>query len=342
MKSRLDIADIQRARELVDRASRIVITSHHNPDGDAIGSSLGWYHFLQGLGKDCRVIVPNDYPGFLKWMPGTDSLIIHELNPNQAEELIANAELIFCLDFNQSNRLNSLEPFVLQASCPKVLIDHHLEPESFTEVLISDQRAAATGEIIYHLMRIGWSDQPISRDIAECLYAAIITDTGSFQYPSTTPDVHRIIAELMETGMNASEVCNELYNRFSFRRMRFVGFCMSERLELLKDLNTGVIALTREDMRRFNIEKGDTEGIVNIPLKMDNVVLAILVTERNGLTKISFRSKGDLNVNEIARRHFRGGGHKNAAGGSSDLSVPDTVREIRKVLEQYKEKILNS
>jgi bifunctional oligoribonuclease and PAP phosphatase NrnA len=322
---------------------KIVITTHHKPDADALGSSLALARFLKKLKHDVQVIVPSDYPSFLDWMSGNESVWVYsEGKEERSAAYIEAADIIFCLDFNALGRINELGSLVGKSKAIKVLVDHHLEPQNFAEISISDTSAAATCTLIYELI-VGLDGRHLMDTyIAECIYAGIMTDTGSFRHSNTDQKVHRIIAELYEWNLDSSRVHRLIFDTNSEERLRLLGFCLSEKLVVLADSYTAFMYLSAEELQRFDAQTGDTEGLVNYALSLDKVVFAAMIIEREDGVKISFRSKGDFNVNVFARTHFEGGGHKNASGGRSLKSLPETVRNFREIVSTYKEELLEN
>lgn len=316
---------------------RIVITTHHKPDGDAMGSSLALYHYLLKKGHTVHVITPSDYPYFLHWLPGNAEVLVYPGNEQQAEKLIAEAELIFCLDFNNLKRINELGKHVRNAEAPRVLIDHHLDPENFDQYRLWNAQACATAELVYEFITGLGDGELIDKAISTCIYTGIMTDTGSFRFPSTTASVHRIIARLIDAGAENSRIHELIYDTSSETRLRFLGYCLSEKLEVLHEYRTGFIAISRQELERFQVSTGDTEGIVNYALSIYNIKFAALIIDRSDVVKLSFRSKGEFPANEIAKRYFEGGGHRNAAGGQSKDPLEKVVTKFKQVLEEYKE-----
>lgn len=320
---------------------KIVITTHHKPDADALGSSLALYWYLKKKGHIPVVISPTDYPEFLHWMSGQDEVIIfNEGKEKESEELIEKADIIFCLDFSALHRINEVGDLVRKAKAVKVLVDHHLEKEAFADLEFCDTSAAATAELIYEIMEALGEEAYIDECIGACLYAGIMTDTGSFKYASTSPKTHRICARLMEKGVDTASVHRFIFDTNSENRLKFLGYTLSEKLKVLQEYRTAYIALTKEDLKRFNSRTGDTEGLVNYALSMKGIVFAAIIIDRKETVKLSFRSVGDFSVNEFAARHFEGGGHKNAAGGKSDLGLQTTIEKFIALLPEYREQIV--
>lgn len=337
----LNPAALSALRELLATPKEIFITTHHKPDADALGSSLGWAGYLRQRGHSVTVVTPTDYPAFLNWMPGQETVVIYDPKTNDAlvRRLVAEAQLIFCLDFNTLSRINELGPMVAAAPAPKVLVDHHLAPDDFAQVAFSHPEAAATCELVFELIRALGDEALITPAIGECLYAGIMTDTGSFRHPSTSRNVHLITAELLALGVNTSAVHRRVYDSSSEQRLRFLGFVLKDKLTVVRESNTAYIAITADELRAYDSKTGDTEGLVNFALSIDGIRLAVLLVERGPVVKISFRSVGEFSVNDFARRHFNGGGHRNAAGGISYVSLAATVQQLLALLPQYAEEL---
>jgi bifunctional oligoribonuclease and PAP phosphatase NrnA len=325
-------------KKLLSKPQKIVITTHHKPDADALGSSLGLAGILKKLGHEVSVITPSDYPDFLAWMHGNDEVINFENNNQEkSKKLVNEAELIFCLDFNSLKRINSLGEEVDQARATKVLIDHHLEPDHFADYEFWDVSAAATCQLIYGLIEELKLLHLMDAQIAECLYAGVMTDTGQFKHPNTTREVHLVTAKLMDHGVDVSKVSNLIYDSNSIDRLRFTGYIISQKMMVNSDLNTTYFVISASDLKKFRSKTGDTEGVVNYGLSIRGMVLSVLIIEREDGVKLSMRSRGDFSVNEFARKYFNGGGHKNAAGGSSELSLADTVTKFEKLILEHKD-----
>jgi len=335
--------DFQAFKELLNTPKNIIIVTHHKPDADALGSSLGLSGYLKKKGHRVTVISPSDYPNFLHWMKGNDEVLIYEKSKKHSiNQLIEAADIIFCLDFSSLPRINELGEHVGQSEAIKVLVDHHLDPEDFASYKFWSVEAAATAELIYELIISMGDTDLIDQHIAESLYAGIMTDTGSFQHSNTTQNVHRITASLIELGADTHKVARSIYDSNTLDRLRFIGFSLSQRLEVLEEFNVALFAISKEDLIRFNSKTGDTEGLVNYALSIQGIVLAALIIDHGELIKISFRSVGDFPANELAQRYFNGGGHKNAAGGRSKLSLEETVNKFKNLLPSYKSKLTTS
>jgi len=326
--------NIHELKSILALPKDILITTHRNPDGDAIGSSLALYHYLTRHGHSVDIIAPSEYPEFLNWMPAHEKIIIYDNDPELSEGVIKKAEVIFCLDFNDLERIDKVGELIEPSKAVKVMIDHHLYPESFAKFIISDTMASSTCELIFDFIdRLGHKNQ-IDRIIGEAIFTGIITDTGSFKY-STSAKLFRVVADLLEIGVDDYLLQDLIFNSMEVKHLRLLGHCLYNRMEILEEYRTGIITLTKEDYSEFDIKRGDTEGIVNYLLKVKNVVMAVFITEQPTIVKMSLRSKGDFSVQEIAKKHFRGGGHKNAAGGISFQPLDVTVRRFKRILPNY-------
>ncbi len=320
------------------KPKKIIITTHHKPDGDALGSSLGLYHWLIKKGHDVHVVLSSDFPAFLEWMPGFETLIYYPEQPDRAQQLFDEAAIIFCLDYSALSRTNILEPVIRAAKGQKWMIDHHLDPEDFAQVSYWDSNAAATAQLVYTFIADVYNDKEgIDDVIASCLYTGIMTDTGSFRFKSTTSAVHHIIANLIDAGARNWEIHENIYNSSTENRLKFLGYCLLNCLEVIPEYHTALFALTREDLQKFNVTTGDTEGLVNYALSIKGIRLAGLFVDRTELIKLSLRSIGDIPCNEICKKHFNGGGHLNAAGGNSTEDLQTVVNRFKSVLPEYKE-----
>jgi bifunctional oligoribonuclease and PAP phosphatase NrnA len=328
--------DIREIKQLLKTPKRIVIVPHKNPDGDAIGSTLGLYHYLKDKKHDVVVITPNDYPTFLKWIPGEETIMQYESDVIKSKLLIKNAELIFTLDFNALNRTGGMEPDLTKAEAIKIIIDHHQQPEDYAKYVYSDVSICSTCQMVYHFLEMLDDIKAINKDIATSLYAGIMTDTGSFRFASTTSTTHRVVANLIDKGANNAVIHDKVYDNNSYDKLQLMGRALNN-LKVISGHKTAYISLSQDELNQFNFKKGDTEGMVNYGLSIKNVVFATIFIEhkKEGIVKISFRSKGDFDVNTFARNHFNGGGHINAAGGRSELSLKDTVDKFISILPNY-------
>ena len=326
--------------ELLQHPKQILITTHHKPDADALGSSLGLAGYLKKKGHQVTVITPSDYPGFLNWMEGNEDVLIYSAgNDALVQKIIQQVDVIFCLDFSALCRINEMGEYIRQAPATKVLIDHHLEPEDFADITFSDTTAAATAELVFEVIRDMGDQHLIDVKIGECLYAGIMTDTGSFRHPSTSRKVHLIIAELLHIGVNTSNIHRLIYDSHTESRLRFLGYVLKDKLTVLREYKTAFIAISAQELKDYDSKTGDTEGLVNFALSIEGVVFAALLIDRSEAVKMSFRSVGDFSVNDFARKHFSGGGHRNAAGGISHLSLEETTQKLVGLLPLYQNEL---
>lgn len=314
----------------------IVILTHRNPDGDALGSSLALSLFLQKQMHSVKVILPSEYPKSFSFLPQVDKCLVYDLDRDRAIDEINQASIICCLDFNGLDRIDKMGQAVDESTAYKVLIDHHLDPEPFADYALSDTSASSTCELIYTFIESLDMLQKMDVDIATCMFTGLITDTGSFKYATNTRTYH-VASELKKLGVDDYALQDMIFNRYSPRQMRLLGHCLYNRLEILPEYGTGIITLTKQDYVDYDIGRGDTEGIVNYILMLDGFSIAAFITEQPTIVKISLRSKGDFSVQEIARNHFKGGGHKNASGGSAYASLEDVVKRFKDVLPKYRE-----
>lgn len=324
----------------LNTSKKVLITTHQKPDGDAMGSSLGLYHFLIQLGHTVTVISPTNWANFLDWMPGINLVVDFDKNKERCKQLVDEAEVIFCLDFNVLHRTKHLEPLLLHANCIKILIDHHQQPqkEAFN-FGISNTAKSSTCEMVYDFIVESGNSNLINIDVATCLYTGLMTDTGSFRFPSCTASVHRMIAFFKDLGLQHTPIHDHIYDNFLENRLRFIGFVLNNRMEVLYEYNTAVMHVYRADLAKYDIKTGDTEGLVNYLLTIQGIKLAAIVIDRDEERKWSFRSKGNIDVNTFARNHFEGGGHFNAAGGRSDDGVDTTLQKFKQVIKQYESQL---
>jgi phosphoesterase RecJ-like protein len=328
-------------KSLLKKSENIVIVTHYNPDGDAMGSSLALYNYLVKTGKNVTVITPNDYPDFLQWLPGNKKVIQFHKNQKKSAALITKSDLIFTLDFNNYSRLEGLGELLKNSAAKKVIIDHHQQPDNYATLYYHDVKACSTCELVYEFIVGLGGKKLIDKDIASCLYTGIMTDTGSFRFDSVTPTTHHILAHLLETGIAPSDIHSAIYDTYSESRVKLLGYCLTEKMVVIPDMQTAYMALSEKELQRFNNQKGDTEGIVNYPFSIKGITFSAFFTEAEGKIKISFRSKGKFDVNQFARKHFNGGGHINAAGGRGNTSnLQQTVDEFLALLPVYKKDIL--
>lgn len=327
--------DIMQALQRVENP-KIVITTHHKPDADAMGSSLGLKLFLDTFGYKVDVISPTDYATFLNWMKDCDKVIIYENEPELSKQLALQADFIFCLDFNHLSRINEFGDIVAESKAIKVLIDHHQFPQGFENMTFWDDLASSTCELVYRFIHANKMDDRINQSIAECLYTGIVTDTGSFRFSNTSSETLKIAAGLMEKGINHVNIYDRVFDSFTESRVRFIGYAISQKLEVLHEYNTALITINKDELKRFNVITGDTEGLVNYGLSIEGIKFAALIIDRTKIVKMSFRSKGNFASNNFALQHFNGGGHFYAAGGSSELNLEDTISKFKQTLKIYK------
>jgi phosphoesterase RecJ-like protein len=320
----------------------IVITFHQKPDADAMGSGLGLYNFLIQFGHTVTVISPTNWAGFLSWMPGAKKVLDFEMQNEKALVALKKAEWLFCLDFNVLSRTRNMEPVINNLTCTKILIDHHQQPQ--TEAFdygISNTAKSSTAEMVFDFIVNSRHAEKINIDVSECLYAGVMTDTGSFRFNSTSADVHRMVAKLKETGLNHSQIHENLFDNFMEGRFRFFGNTLLNRMEIFYEYNTALIAIPQKDLIKFNVKTGDTEGLVNFPLSIKGIKLAAIIIDRGDERKSSFRSKGGFDVNTFARKYFNGGGHFNAAGGKNTESLDEVIAKFKKAIRENKEQLNN-
>lgn len=328
--------DITHLKKLLTTKKKVVIVPHKGPDGDAMGSTLALKLMLESLDHSVQLIVPNDYPDFLKWMPYQEEVLVYEKTTEKADQYIADAQIIFTLDFNDLSRTGDMHGVLQRAEAFFVMIDHHQQPSDYADITYSDVTMCSTCEMVYHFFeKMGFIDR-ITPQIATCIYTGIMTDTGSFRYRSTTSLTHRVIAELIDKGADNTTIHENVQDTNTYSRLQLLGVALNN-LEVVEDLRTAYITLTQEELDRNNFKKGDTEGFVNYGLSLTGIVFAAIFIENKteGIVKISLRSKGTFSVNEFARKHFSGGGHTNAAGGKSDLPLKETIEKFISILPQY-------
>jgi len=315
---------------LLQKPRTIVIVMHQKPDADAMGSSLGLYHILIMMGHQVTVISPTNWADWLGWMPGAEKVIDYELNTVRSNELLNKADWIFCLDFNVLHRTRKMTEPIRRAPGIRILIDHHQQPESeaFTYG-ISDTSKSSASEMVFDFIESASQGSRINQSVAECLYAGVMTDTGSFRFSSASASVHRMVAVLKDTGLDHSKVHENLFDNFLENRLRFIGHALLNRMEVMYEYNTALISIPWKDLVKFQIRTGDTEGLVNYPLTIQGIKFAALIIDRDEEIKCSFRSKGGFDVNQFARTYFEGGGHRNAAGGRSSETLEQTTNRFR-------------
>lgn len=330
--------DITALKQLLSKPIQITITAHQRPDGDAMGSSLALYNYLIQKGHQVKVILPTDYPSYFKWMPGAENAIIYVDAQEESDKWIEASDLICCLDFNTLSRIQPMDEIVQKTDAPILLIDHHLAPDEFTWML-HDVKACSTCELVYRFIHFMDEADKINADIAQCIYTGILTDTGGFQNGATNQEAFRIVADLMGKGLQIQEVQMQLNQNGTESRLRFLGNALLNNMTILPEIGLAMIVVNRKDSRTYNLQSGDTEGLVNYPLSIKEINISVLIKEEKDITKLSFRSKGDISVNDLAREHFEGGGHKNAAGGRSIFPPSWLTKKIIEIVEKnYKKK----
>lgn len=327
-------------KSLISSPKRVVIVTHFKPDADALGSSLGLAGFLKSKGHSVSVITPSNYPDFLAWMPGNESVLaLSNEKPEieqKASQLIRDSEIVFCLDFSTLSRINSLGDMIRKATATKVLIDHHLEPEKFAEFEQWSTASASTAGLIFELIEEMGEKQLITREIATCLYAGLMTDTGGFRHNNTRKQEFLIASELVGLGADPHETARQIYDTSTVERLRLTGFVLSQKLVVLPEYRTAYMTLSQDELKKYDVQTGDTEGLVNYGLSIKDVKLSVMMYDRKEEIKLSFRSLGDFSVNDLARKHFEGGGHRNASGGQSKLTLENTLKKFLEILPEYK------
>jgi len=332
--------NIQPFKDFMGQSRNVVIVTHHKPDADALGSSLGLAGYLKKSGHIVQVITPSDYPEFLQWMPGNEEVMVFEKGKEKSfEARINQAEIIFCLDFSALKRIHELSEMVGKAEAKKALIDHHLEPESFADFNFWDVHSASTAGLVFELIKALNDTDKIDANIANCLYAGVMTDTGGFRHSNTRQEEFLIASELVRLGADPTKVSKLIYDTNSIERLRLMGFLLSEKIKVLPEYKTAYMTLSADELKKFGSQTGDTEGFVNYGLSIKDIRLSVMIYERKDNVKLSFRSLGNFSVNQLARKHFEGGGHKNASGGSSDVSLDKTLQKFLDILPEYKNQL---
>lgn len=340
LKSELN--KIKEFKNILDSSKSIVLTTHHNPDGDAVGSLLGLYHALKFKGYPVFAVSPNGFPDFLTWMPSTDSVIRYSEQKTKAVDALFSADAIICLDFNGFKRTETMGEHLQKARAKKILIDHHPSPESQFDLQFSYTEVSSTCELVYEVLTEAFSSDVVNIDSANCLYAGIMTDTGSFSYACSRGRTFQIAGELIAKGVDVERVQGLVYNNFSADRMRLMGFSLNEKMKVFPEYKAAYISLTKEDLKRYKHKIGDTEGFVNLPLSIKGIVFSVLFVEHDTFVKVSLRSRGNFPVNEVSNKYFNGGGHKNAAGGKAFMSLGQVEKNFEEILKSYSSQLNNS
>ena len=332
---------IKSLKKILEKAKNIVIFGHVNPDGDAMGSTLGLFNYLKNSSKNPQVVIPNEFPDFLKWMPGASEVNIFEQNDEKVKGIIEHADLLIICDFNDLKRLSKLNKFVETQNVSKVMIDHHPQPTDFADICFSDVSVSSASELVFEVLQQLSGNKFIDTNVADCLLTGIITDTGVFNHNSETPRTYEIMAELIRLGGNKQKVIDNVYNTNTLNRLRLLGNNLLNGMSYYPQFASAFIVLSKADQQKFDYQFGDTEGHVNIPLSIKDVNFSALFIEKDEYIKISFRSKDPFDVNLFARKYYHGGGHKNAAGGKSYKPLNKTIDEFVHLLEKHKEELLN-
>jgi bifunctional oligoribonuclease and PAP phosphatase NrnA len=330
--------EIGEIKNLLASPKKIAIIPHRNPDGDAMGSTLGLYHFLIQLGHDCVVISPNEFPDFLAWLPASDQILIYEKDTQNCQQKLEAAELIFTLDFNALHRTGDvMESFLVTLDKTFIMIDHHQLPDSYAKYIYSDTSMSSTCEMVYHFIQKLEKSELINKTVATCIYTGLVTDTGSFRFSSTTSTTHEVASDLINKGINNALIHNNLFDTSSYNRLQLLGKAL-QNMKLMQDYKTSYITLSQEELNTFNHQKGDTEGFVNYGLSIDGIDFTAIFIENKdeGIIKISFRSQNGFDVNQFARNYFNGGGHINAAGGKSTESLDETVNKFVSIVKEIR------
>ena len=328
---------ITKVKKAIDKVDKIAIVVHVGPDGDAMGSSLALWHYLMTIEKEPVVIVPTPFATFLNWMPGSEQVIVYEKDKEKADAIFASTELIFTLDFNTANRMAMMKDAVINSPAPKIMVDHHLHPDTYAKVTISYPEISSTSELIFRLICRMGDFSKINLACADCIYTGMMTDTGGFTYNSNKQEIYTIISELIKIGVDKDDIYRKVFNTYSADRLKLMGFCLYEKMKVYPEYRTALITLSSKELKKFNFINGDAEGFVNIPLSILGVDFSVFMREDTDKIKISLRSQGTFPANKVASDLFNGGGHLNASGGESYLSLADTVRKFEDALPNYKD-----
>lgn len=325
---------INEIKKILSYPKDIVVFSHRNPDGDAIGSSMALKLYLEKYGHTVRIIFPSEFPSIFTFLPKTDDIVIYDFEKEKSKDFIEHTDVMFFLDFSSLDRIDKIGEFVIESKVPKIHIDHHIDPEPFADYVLSDTSSSSTSELMYDFLLSLDDIKEMDKDIAACIMTGIITDTGSFRY-STTAKTFNTTSNLMAFDIDINDLQNKIYNSLSEKQIRLIGHAINKRMEIVEEYHAGILTLTKKDYQDFDIQRGDTEGLVNYLLMIKNIKIAALITEQPTIIKISLRSKGDISVQEIARDNFKGGGHKNAAGGHAYAKLDNVVDKFKRILPFY-------
>lgn len=330
---------IEELKELLSSPKRVAIIPHINPDGDALGSCLGWSQYLRGEGHNTVVIAPNAFPTFYNWMPGSNEIIKYSEQPDLVNEALKEIEVMFFLDYNDLKRIGDLGLVVENHTAKFVMIDHHRQPTDFVDIMFSDHDKSSTSEMVFDVIEGLGGKKSITKEIGECLYTGIVTDTGSFRFGSTKKGTHYAAAHLLEAGVEPDIVYSRVYDTNTIDRMRLMGYVLLEKLKQVDGIAAAYISISEEEQSRFNFQKGDSEGFVNYGLAINGMKAAGFFRESEGYIKVSLRSKGDFDVNTIARNHFNGGGHRNAAGGRLDMTLEQAIAHFENIMREHSDEL---
>lgn len=326
---------------LTESKKTVTIIPHENPDGDAIGSSLGLGQVLKNYGHEVQIIPVNNYPDFLKWFTSDVPIVIYEKEKKRAKELLFNSDVLICLDFNDTKRAGHLEKMINRFENTKIMIDHHPYPTDFCDFMVSETSYSSTAELVFDVVtEIGLASN-FDEKAGEALFTGILTDTGGFNH-NTSKNTFKVVSELMDLGINTDKIRSKVFSNYSADRMQLLGFCLSEKMQVFPEYRAAVICITQEELKRFNFKPGDTEGLVNYPLSINNIVFTALFIEKEDFVKASFRSKGNFPANAFSNKHFNGGGHLNAAGGESKLSLEKTILKFTQLLPEFEHQLLET
>jgi len=338
-----EIEIITSIKEVLNKSQlRITIIPHENPDGDAMGSSIGLAEILINAGHEVTIITSNDYPAFLKWFSTKAKIVIYDSDKKLGKQILNDTELLFCLDYNEPGRAGRLEKKVRNFDRTKILIDHHPYPNYFCDFTISEPQYSSTAELLFDVTTLLGLEQCINSSAAEALYTGILTDTGSFNHNTSDPNTFKVVSKLMEFGVDTEKIHGQVYNNFSASRMKLLGYCLNDKMKVFPEYRAAFISLSKKELEEFNFKPGDTEGFVNYPLSINNIVFSAIFIEKENYVKASFRSKGNFATNSFSNEHFNGGGHLNASGGESKLSFEKTIEKFTQLLPEYKHQLLET
>ncbi len=328
----IDKEKVAKAKKIINSSKKILITGHTHPDGDAVGGSLATYHFFKKLGFDVTIVMPDEIPSSVAWLPEANAILFNEENEDRVGELVSEADVIFCIDFNEPKRLKSLKEVVLQSKATKIMIDHHPQPSDFVDITFSDTKISSASEYVYYFLK-EFDNNIIDKTIAECLFLGIVTDTGSFIYSSATPPTFKAASELLSYGIDKQKILSNTLDSYSENRMRLMGYILENKMVVMQEQKTAYISITKEEFERFGYENGDHEGFVNIPLSIKGIEISALFMEMDESIRVSFRAAGNFDVNLLARNHFNGGGHQKAAGGKTYKNLSETIARFERIIK---------